>query len=211
MQRQADVALINAKYRKQEEDLLEEHIQKQMEILNKKSANAQLRADADYEAKVEQLEKEYSAEIRNAKHTGKTVEQIKADYNRRRTEIDNQYADDTLQRQIDLISSQLQFEDMGKEEREKLQLELTKLTKQLARQRADAEKQATEEAVQADEAAAAKRKQNLQDWAQRAGEAIGRISDFMSACIPGTPRRMFPPDTVPPAKSVNAASQWQTP
>ena len=177
----ADVDLINAKYRKQEEDLLEEHIQKQMEILNKKSANAQLRADADYEAKVEQLEKEYSAEIRNAKHTGKTVEQIKADYNRRRTEIDNQYADDTLQRQIDLISSQLQFEDMGKEEREKLQLELTKLTKQLARQRADAEKQATEEAVQADEAAAAKRKQNLQDWAQRAGEAIGRISDFMSA------------------------------
>ena len=177
----ADVALINAKYRKQEEDLLEEHIQKQMEILNKKSANAQLRADADYEAKVEQLEKEYSAEIRNAKHTGKTVEQIKADYNRRRTEIDNQYADDTLQRQIDLISSQLQFEDMGKEEREKLQLELTKLTKQLARQRADAEKQATDEAVQADEAAAAKRKQNLQDWAQRAGEAIGRISDFMSA------------------------------
>ena len=177
----ADVALINAKYRKQEEDLLEEHIQKQMEILNKKSANAQLRADADYEAKVEHLEKEYSAEIRNAKHTGKTVEQIKADYNRRRTEIDNQYADDTLQRQIDLISSQLQFEDMGQEEREKLQLELTKLTKQLARQRADAEKQATEEAVQADEAAAAKRKQNLQDWAQRAGEAIGRISDFMSA------------------------------
>lgn len=177
----ADVALINAKYRKQEEDLLEEHIHKQMEILNKKSANAQLRADADYEAKVEQLEKEYSAEIRNAKHTGKTVEQIKADYNRRRTEIDNQYADDTLQRQIDLISSQLQFEDMGKEEREKLQLELTKLTKQLARQRADAEKQATEEAVQADEAAAAKRKQNLQEWAQRAGEAIGRISDFMSA------------------------------
>lgn len=177
----ADVALINAKYCKQEEDLLEEHIQKQMEILNKKSANAQLRADADYEAKVEQLEKEYSAEIRNAKHTGKTVEQIKADYNRRRTEIDNQYADDTLQRQIDLISSQLQFEDMGKEEREKLQLELTKLTKQLARQRADAEKQAAEEAVQADEAAAAKRKQNLQDWAQRAGEAIGRISDFMSA------------------------------
>ena len=177
----ADVALINAKYRKQEEDLLEEHIQKQMEILNKKSANAQLRADADYEAKVEQLEKEYSAEIRNAKHTGKTVEQIKADYNRRRTEIDNQYADDTLQRQIDLISSQLQFEDMGKEERDKLQLELTKLTKQLARQRADAEKQATYEAVQADEAAAAKRKQNLQDWAQRAGEAIGRISDFMSA------------------------------
>lgn len=177
----ADVALINAKYRKQEEDLLEEHIQKQMEILNKKSANAQLRADADYEAKVEQLEKEYSAEIRNAKHTGKTVEQIKADYNRRRTEIDNKYADDTLQRQIDLISSQLQFEDMGKEEREKLQLELTKLTKQLARQRADAEKQATEEAVQADETAAAKRKQNLQDWAQRAGEAIGRISDFMSA------------------------------
>lgn len=177
----ADVALINAKYRKQEEDLLEEHIQKQMEILNKKSANAQLRADADYEAKVEQLEKEYSAEIRNAKHTGKTVEQIKADYNRRRTEIDNQYADDTLQRQIELISSQLQFDDMGKEEREKLQLELTKLTKQLARQRADAEKQATEEAVQADEAAAAKRKQNLQDWAQRAGEAIGRISDFMSA------------------------------
>lgn len=177
----ADVALINAKYRKQEEDLLEEHIHKQMEILNKKSANAQLRADADYEAKVEQLEKEYSAEIRNAKHTGKTVEQIKADYNRRRTEIDNQYADDTLQRQIDLISSQLQFEDMGQEEREKLQLELTKLTKQLARQRADAEKQATEEAVQADEAAAAKRKQNLQEWAQRAGEAIGRISDFMSA------------------------------
>lgn len=177
----ADVALINAKYRKQEEDLLEEHIQKQMEILNKKSANAQLRADAGYEAKVEQLEKEYSAEIRNAKHTGKTVEQIKADYNRHRTEIDNQYADDTLQRQIDLISSQLQFEDMGKEEREKLQLELTKLTKQLARQRADAEKQATEEAVQADEAAAAKRKQNLQEWAQRAGEAIGRISDFMSA------------------------------
>lgn len=177
----ADVALINAKYHKQEEDLLEEHRQKQMEILNKKSANAQLRADADYEAKVEQLEKEYSAEIRNAKHTGKTVEQIKADYNRRRTEIDNQYADDTLQRQIDLISSQLQFEDMGKEEREKLQLELTKLTKQLARQRADAEKQATEEAVQADEAAVAKRKQNLQDWAQRAGEAIGRISDFMSA------------------------------
>lgn len=177
----ADVALINAKYRKQEEDLLEEHIQKNIEILNKKSANEQLRADADYEAKVEQLEKEYSAEIRNAKHTGKTVEQIKAEYNRRRTEIDNQYADDTLQRQIDLISSQLQFEDMGKEEREKLQLELTKLTNQQASQRAKDEKQATEEAVQSDEDAAAKRKQNLQEWVQNAGEAMQKIGDFISA------------------------------
>ena len=36
-------------------------------------------------------------------------------------------------------------------------------------------------------------------------------SAVYAACIPGMAHRMFPPDTVPPAKFANAASQWQTP
>lgn len=43
------------------------------------------------------------------------------------------------------------------------------------------EADATQEAAQKEKDAQQKRIQNLQDWMQKAGEAIGRISDFMSA------------------------------
>lgn len=43
------------------------------------------------------------------------------------------------------------------------------------------EADATHEAAQKEKDAQQKRIQNLQDWMQKAGEAIGRISDFMSA------------------------------
>ena len=43
------------------------------------------------------------------------------------------------------------------------------------------ESEANQDAAQKEKDAHQKKMQNLQDWAQRAGEAIGRISDFMSA------------------------------
>ena len=73
------------------------------------------------------------------------------------------------------------IENLSEEEREDLQRQLTEATTQLAQQRAEQEKKSIEDVVKADEEARKKRQQNLQEWVQKAGEAIDKISGFVSA------------------------------
>lgn len=75
----------------------------------------------------------------------------------------------------------MQVADLSEEEREDLQRQLTEATTQPAQQRAEQEKKKIEDTVEADKKARDQRNQNLQNWVQKAGEAISRIGELMSA------------------------------
>ena len=82
---------------------------------------------------------------------------------------------------IDSLNKQLEVEGLAADERERIRKELADAVGDLAKEQAEQERKAVEDAVQADEEARKKREQNIQDWVQRAGEAVAKISEFMGA------------------------------
>ena len=134
-----------------------------------------------YQKDVAALYNEYTEALKVAVQKGEDTTKVTELYNKKKEDLDNKYANDTVQTQIDALTKELAVENLSEEEREQLQRELTQVTTELAQQRAEQEKKSIEDTVKAEEDARKRRQQNLQDWAQRAGEAIGRISDFMSA------------------------------
>lgn len=162
---------------KHKEELADQEVEK----IASAAAAEQLLRDQMYQKDVAALYNEYTEALKVAVQKGEDTTKVTELYNKKKEDLDNKYANDTVQTQIDALTKELAVENLSEEEREQLQRELTQVTTELAQQRAEQEKKSIEDTVKAEEDARKRRQQNLQDWAQRAGEAIGRISDFMSA------------------------------
>lgn len=162
---------------KHKEELADQEVEK----IASAAAAEQLLRDQKYQKDVAALYNEYTEALKVAVQKGEDTTKVTELYNKKKEDLDNKYANDTVQTQIDALTKELAVENLSEEEREQLQRELTQVTTELAQQRAEQEKKSIEDTVKAEEDARKRRQQNLQDWAQRAGEAIGRIGDLMSA------------------------------
>ena len=170
--------------KKVDEDMVkhkEELADQEVEKIASAAAAEQLLRDQQYQNDVAALYNEYTEALKVAVQKGEDTTKVTELYNKKKEDLDNKYANGTAQAQIDALTKELAVENLSEDEREQLQRELTQVTTELAQQRAEQEKKSIEDTVKAEEDARKRRQQNLQDWAQRAGEAIGRISDFMSA------------------------------
>lgn len=145
------------------------------------AASAQVLRDKAYQDEITKLYEEYTEALKVAQKKGQDTTKVTEIYNKKKEELDNKYANETVQAQIEAITKELAIENLSEEEREELQRQLTEATTQLAQQRAEQEKKSIEDVVKADEEARKKRQQNMQNWVQKAGEAIQRIGEFMSA------------------------------
>lgn len=163
------------------EALDEKMFKHQVENLAKATAAEQALADAAYQKEIARMYEEYTEAIRLANERGEDIAKINESFNRRKEAADNEYANATVQRNIEMLKKELKVSYISEDEREKLQQELTKATAELAQQRAEQEKKHIEDVVEADKTAREKRQQNLQDWVQKAGEAFQKIGDFMTA------------------------------
>ena len=166
----------------------DEVLQHKQELANKEvekiadtAAAAQVIRDKDYQEEVTKLYNEYTEALKVAQKKGQDTTKVTEIYNKKKEELDNKYANETVQAQIEAITKELAIENLSEEEREDLQRQLTEATTQLAQQRAEQEKKSIEDVAKADEEARKKRQQNLQDWVQRAGEAIDKIGEFLGA------------------------------
>lgn len=173
----ADLEALGEKMYKHQEELADKEIET---IANATAANQAL-ADAAYQEEIERMYEEYTEAIRLANERGEDITKINESFNRRKEATDNEYANATVQRNIEMLKKELEVSYISEDEREKLQQELTKATAELAQQRAEQEKKHIEDVVEADKTAKEKRQQNLQDWVQKAGEAFQKIGDFMTA------------------------------
>lgn len=151
----------------------------------KKLANAaaakQLVRDQEYQKEVKELYDEYTEALKTAHKKGQDTTKVTELYNKKKEELDNKYANDTVEATIKALEEELKVANLSKDERERLQKELTQATIQLAEQRAEQEKKSIEDVVAADKEARDKRNQNLQDWVQRAGDAIDKIGELIGA------------------------------
>ena len=170
--------------KKLDDDILQhkqELANKEVEKIADTAAAAQVLRDQQYQQDVKALYDEYTEALKVAQKKGQDTTKVTEIYNKKKEELDNKYANDTVQAQIEAITKELAIENLSEEEREDLQRQLTEATTQLAQQRAEQEKKSIEDVVKADEEARKKRQQNLQEWVQKAGEAIDKISGFVSA------------------------------
>ena len=163
------------------EALDEKMFKHQVETIANATAAKQALADAAYQEEIARMYEEYTEAIRLANERGEDITKINESFNRRKEAADNEYANATVQRNIEMLKEELEVSYISEDEREKLQQELTKATAELAQQRAEQEKKHIEDVVEADKTAREKRQQNLQDWVQKAGEAFQKIGDFMTA------------------------------
>lgn len=173
----ADLEALGEKMYKHQEELAD----KEVETIANATAAEQALADAAYQEKIARMYEEYTEAIRLANERGEDITKINESFNRRKEAADNEYANATVQRNIEMMKKELEVSYISEDEREKLQQELTKATAELAQQRAEQEKKHIEDVVEADKTAREKRQQNLQDWVQKAGEAFQKIGDFMTA------------------------------
>lgn len=159
------------------QELADEEVQKIADA----AAGEQAIRDVKYQKDLTDLYNEYNEAIKTAIKKGEDTTKIEETFNKKKTDLDNKYANETVQAQIDALKKEVEVADLSEEERERIRKELAEATAQLAQQQAEQEKAAMDDVVAKDKEAKDKRQQNLQMWVQKAGEAIDKISGLITA------------------------------
>ena len=185
----ADIADNIGKQREKREKEIDEEVTNHKKAKEKEkvdaiidaAAGAQAVRDLQYQDAITKLYQEYNEAIKTATKKGEDTTKIEEHFNKEKLRIDNEYANETVQAQINALEEELKATEINEEERERIRKELAEATAQLAQQQAEQEKAAMDDVVAKDKEAKDKRQQNLQMWVQKAGEAIDKISGLITA------------------------------
>ena len=162
---------------KEELEKLQQTQEKELEVINSETA-----------ARLDLVNKRYLGELAFAKDNAEEVERIKKDHAIEVAYIEMNAAKRIAEATIKQLEEQLKIENLSKEEREAIakklveakqhlnEVEVENTEKSLDMQ-VEAEKEAAEKAKEAHD----ERMQFLQDWVQRAGEAIDKIGELIGA------------------------------
>lgn len=207
----ADVALINAKYDKQERELLEARIKNRIDKLQEAATTEQVIRDNALKEQLAILNTQMAEELRLAGNNEQKIADIKDKYARLTAEKQEQYAIDTAKRQLQAYMDQLKnisglddvgsiFDDLmdvegnaallegyGMAHAEALNMakQLASAQIQIADAEADAEIAAIERVNDADQKARDRRIANAEKWLGAAQEAIGNITDLVGTLFDG--------------------------
>lgn len=169
-----DVFLIDEKYQKKRQDLLEEFASKQILLIADNAAAEQAVRDRQLQTDLLDLKKRKETENMSAEQYAEEEYRIKLDYVRKTTEA-----------AIDAIEQELNVDNLSAKDRAKLTEDLYKLKEDLANKEAEAEITAIEKINKADEKAYKERIRNLKKWLQTASQAIGAIGDLVGTLYDG--------------------------
>lgn len=207
----ADVNLINAKYDKQERDLLESQIKNRIDKLAEAAATEQVIRDNTLKRELDTLNEQMAEELRLAGNNEQKIADIKDKYARLTAEKQEQYAIETAKKQMEAYMQQLQslsdkedvaslftdlqdvegnaslLESLGMAHAEALNMAKQLATAQIeiANAEADAEIAAIERVNDADSKARDKRIANAEKWLNAATEAIGNITSLVTTLFDG--------------------------
>lgn len=169
-----DVFLIDEKYKKKRQDLLEEFASKQILLIANNAAAEQAVRDRQFQTDMLDLKKRKETENMSEEQYAEEEYRIKLDYVRKTTEA-----------AIDAIEQELKVDNLSAKDRTKLTEELYKLKADLANKEADAEIEAIQKINKADEKSYKERTRNLKKWLQTASQAIGAISELVGTLYDG--------------------------
>lgn len=177
----ADVAIIRAKYAKQEQDLREEYASEIVAEIEKQYAAEQVIADNFYAKALADRKKQYVDELAAAGNNAAKRAEITAKYEDDVATITETAAIDTAMRQIEMIEKVLKTENLSADERAKIEGELAKAKITLEDQIADATNRANDEILKKDAKTTEKRIENAKRWLQVASDGLNAINDLASA------------------------------
>lgn len=169
-----DIILIDEKYQKKRQDMLEEFASKQILLIADNAAAEQAMRDRQLQKDLLDLKKRKETENMSAEQYAEEEYQIKLDYVRKTTES-----------AIDALEQELNVDNISAKDRAKITEELYKLKEDLANKEAEAEITAIEKITKADEDAKKKRIRNLQKWLQTASQAVSAIGDLVGTLYDG--------------------------
>ena len=207
----ADISLINAKYDKQERELLEARIKNRLEKLTEAAATEQVIRDNQLKMELNALNEQMAEELRLAGNNEQKISDIREKYANLNAEKQEQYAIETAKRQMEAYLNQLKavsglgdvgaiFNDLmdvegnaallegyGMAHAEALNMAKQLATAQIdiANAEADAEIAAIERVNEADQKARDRRIANAEKWLGAAQEAIGNITDLVGTLFDG--------------------------
>lgn len=210
----ADISLINAKYDKQERDLLETRIKNRIDKLQEAATTEQVIRDNALKEQLDALQEQEAKELAAVGNNEQKIADIKDKYQRKSAELQEQYAIETAKAQLESVKKQLTAINVAADQVDALLAQVNggdidsavsllekqgmshadalNLAKQLAEAQidianaeADAEIAAIERVNDADSKARDKRIANAENWLNKAGEAIGNITSLVTTLFDG--------------------------
>ena len=169
-----DVFLIDEKYKKKRQGLLEEFVSEQILQIADNAAAEQAVRDRQFQTDLLNLKRRKETENMSSEQYAEEEYLIKLDYVRKTTEA-----------AIDAIEQELNVDNLSAKDRKKLTEELCKLKADLANKEADAEITAIEKINKAEEKAYKERIKNLKKWLQTASQAVSTIGDLVGTLYDG--------------------------
>lgn len=127
----------------------------------------------------------YLEELRQAEGNEKKILEIKKRYAKESAELSEQNAIDVASATIKGLEDALALEDLTDEERERIAKELAKAKMDLAKAVGDAEEKQLDRTLKDEQDGRDHRIENIQEWAQKAAEAISAVSDLFGAMYDG--------------------------
>ncbi|MCM1142063.1 MAG: phage tail tape measure protein, partial [Muribaculum sp.] len=176
----ADVALINAKFDQQRDELQNKYAAKRAEDLANQYAGEEIVRDKAYADAANALKARYAEELKLAGNNAEQKEKIEQKYQNDMAELNEQYAVKTARATVKMLEETLALDNLSAEDREKFERQLVKAKIDLENEMADASVAAIKRTTDADSKARDKRIENAQKWLQVASEACSAINDLVS-------------------------------
>ncbi len=177
----ADVSLINAKFDKQRQDMLEEFANAEVKRIQDRYAIENMIADNAYNKQLQKLKQKYVEELQLAGNNSAKREEITQRYEANVASLSETYAQQRAADSVNMLESILDTENLSADERARLEQELAAAKIAYEQSVTDAVLAANERQVEADKKATEKRIANVQKWMQVASEGLNAINDLASA------------------------------
>lgn len=177
----ASVALIEAMYAKQREELFAENAEASVKAVEDGYAGRQTVMDAAYADEAAAESRRYREALAAAKGSAKDIERAEREHADRMAEINHRYARDVVANQVRMYEEILSSEELTADERIKMEADLAKAKKQLEEEvTAAAEEEAKKQAA-ADDELSRRRLQNIEEWVSVASDAFNNVTALASA------------------------------
>ena len=181
----ADINLINAKYKKERQDLEEEYAAKAASQIEDRYAKEQSIRDNAYMDDLNALKQKYAEELKMAKGNSAKQEAITSKFEDDQARLAEKYARDTAQASIDMLDEVLKNEKLSVADRLKFEQALAKAKRDLEAGMADAAIEEIERVTRKDKEDTEERKARAQQWLEAAAEALNSINDIIGNSYEG--------------------------
>jgi len=165
---------------KQVTEYQEKQAEERLKAVQTQASKEREQRDLAYQDKVAKLAQEQATAVKAAQERGQAVSEIEEEFRKKREALDDGYATDTLNAEIDALQESLDVAGITTEEREKLAAELAKKKIELAKTTAENEIEQVKKTADEDQKANEKRIASVEKWSKKAEEAMTQVSSLMN-------------------------------